>query len=120
MGSSYEWQINPFQDFLFSSIMFDNDIAKKEFEADIYVGFATIIEHFVLNKNDTQYLDFEIKNNNNYFKVVAKNAISALWISGIFPKNSKRVLETNEYMLENMKYKFNTKTNKLTYRLIKK
>jgi hypothetical protein len=120
MGRTYRWDENPFQDFLFKSLMFGADISDKDFEADIYVGFVTILEYFVPHKIDTQYLDFEIKGNDGYYKVVAKNAISALWLSGIFPKNPKQVNDTNEYVIENMKYKFNTKMNKLTYQFVKK
>jgi hypothetical protein len=102
------------------SMMHGVDLADKEYEADIYVGFMTILDYMVPDKKDTQYLDFEIKGNDGYYKVVAKNAISALWLSGIFPRNPKQVLDTNEYVIENMKYKFNTKTKKLTYQFIKK
>jgi len=119
MGSSYKWSMNPFRDFLFSSILMGTDITNKEHEADIYVGFVTILEYFVPN-NDAQYLDFEIGNKDNYFKVVAKNAITALWLSGVFPDNPKQVLETNEFIFENLKYKFNVKTKKLSYRQIRK
>ena len=120
MGSNYDWNINPFQDFLFASILHDADIADKKNEADIYVGFVTILEYFVPNKSDSQYLDFVITNRKSYFKVIAKNAITALWLSGIFPKNPKQVLNTNEFILEDIKYMFNSKTKKLTYKFIKK
>ena len=120
MGRIYKWSTNPFQDFLFRSILFDTDIADKEYEADIYVGFATILEYLIKEKRDIEYLDFEIKKKNTYFKVVAKNIITALWLSGIFPNNPKQVMETNVFMLENIKYMFNKKTKKLTYKIIKK
>jgi hypothetical protein len=120
MGKIYEFNINPFQDFLFRSLIYDTDISDKEYEADIYVGFVTILEYFILNKDDIQYLDYEIKNSCGYYKVVGKNVISALWISGIFPKNIKQVLVTNEYILNNIKYVFNSKTKKLISKSIKK
>lgn len=120
MGSSYDWGINPFQDFLFNSVIHNTDISDKELETDIYVGFATILEYFVDDERDIHYLDFEIRKKSTYFKVVAKNAITALWLSGIFPKNLRNVLETNEFVFENIKYRFNDKTKKLTYKLIKK
>ena len=120
MGSRYKFGINPFQDFLFTSILYGANIADKEFEADIYVGFVTILEYFVSDKNDVQFLDFEVEGKDGYFKVVAKNAITALWLSGIFPRNTRQVMDTNEFVMENMKYKFNVKTKKLSYRLMKK
>ena len=120
MGKIYKWNTNPFQDYLFRSILIGVDIGDKEFEADIYVAFVTILEYFLGNNKDSDHLDFEIRKKSGYFKVVAKNAITALWLSGIFPRNPKQVLNSNECVVENIKYRFNNKTKKLTYRLIKK
>jgi len=120
MGRTYEWRNNPFQDYLFYSLLNDYEITDKEYEADIYVAFVTIIDYMTQNKSDSEHLDFEIRKKDVYFKVVAKNSISALWLSGIFPKDIKQVLETNEYVLDNIRYKYNLKTKKLTQRLIKK
>ena len=120
MGRTYKWNVNPFQDFLFKSIMLGADISDKEFEADIYVSFVTMLEYIIPEKKDAELLDFEIKEKNGYFKVVLKNAVTALWLSGIFPNNPKKVVETNMFQLDNMRYRFNEKTKKLTYRLIKK
>lgn len=120
MGSIYSWNTNPFQDFLFRSLLYGTDIADKKFEADIYVGIGTILEYFVGDEKDFEILDFEIKKKNDYFRVVGKNAMSALWLSGIFPNDPKKVMETNEFVVDNMKYKYDIKSKKLTYRLIKK
>jgi len=120
MGRTYKWGINPFQDFLFKSIMYGADISSNEFEADIYVSFATMLEYMLPEKMDAELLDFEIKKKSGYFKVVPKNAVTALWLSGIFPNNPKEVVVTNIFQIENMRYRFNEKTKKLTYRLIKK
>ena len=120
MGRTYKWGTNPFQDYLFKSILLGGDIADKKYEADIYVGFVTILDYLLQNSDDSAHLDFEIKKKDSYFKVVAKNSLSALWLSGIFPKDHKKVLETNELVLNNIKYKYNPKTKKLTYRLTKK
>ena len=120
MGRTYQWRINPFQDFLFATIMNGADISDKEYEADVYVGIATILEYITKDKNDVELLDFEIKKKNDYFRVVAKNSVTALWLSGIFPKDPKKVMESNEFVYENMRYKYSLKTKKLTYRLIKK
>ena len=119
MGRTYKWKINPFQDYLFYSLLHGGDISDKKYEADIYVAFVTMLDYMVQNKIDSEHLDFEIKKKDSYFKVVAKNSLSALWLSGIFPHNHKKVLETNELVLEDIKYKYNPKTKKLTYRLIK-
>jgi len=120
MASSYIWDINPFQDFLLASIMYKSDISDKELEADIFVSFSSMLEYIIPDTNEIELLDFEIKKRNSKFTVVAKNIISALWLSGIFPENPNEVIVKNEFILENIKYKFNAKTNKLTYRKIKK
>lgn len=120
MGRIYEWGMNPFQDFLLKSIMYGADIADNEFEADIYVSFVTMLEYILPEKKNAELLDFEIKKKSDYFKVVPKNAVTALWLSGIFPNDPKKVVETNMFQIENMRYRFNEKTKKLTYRLIKK
>lgn len=120
MGSDYKWDINPFQDFLFMSIMNDINVSGKEFETEIYTAFSTILEYYVPNKFENQHLNFEVRNKKGSFKVIAQNIITALWLSGIFPENPKKVMDDNEYVIENMKYKFNLKTKKLAYQLIKK
>jgi hypothetical protein len=120
MGRTYQWRINPFQDFLFYSILYNDDITDKEIEADIYVGLATILEYITKDNKDVEFLDFEIKKKNDYFRVVAKNAITAFWLSGIFPRDTEKVMETNELVIDDIKYKYSLKTKKLTYQQIKK
>ena len=120
MGRTYKWKENPFQDYLFYSIMHDGDIADKKYEADIYSAFVSILDYMMQNKTDSHHLDFEIKKKDTYFKVVGKNMITALWLSGIFPHKPNELIESKEYVLENTKYRYNPKTKKLTQRLIKK
>lgn len=120
MGKIYENDINPFQDFLFTSMVQGVDLADKEFETDIYVGLTSILEYFVFDEYDRQYLDYEIEVNDIYYKIIAKNVITALWLSGIFPKSPNVVMNNNEYISDNIKYKFNPKTKKLTHELINK
>lgn len=123
MGKDYNWNNNPFQDFLFGSIMNGVDIADKEVETEIFMSFFTILEYYVPEKSENQHLDYDIKKRNGRFKVVANNSITALWLSGIFPENSQQVLDDNKYIDkydgETTEYKFNAKTKKLTYKSIK-
>lgn len=124
MGKEYNWNENPFQDFLFGSILNGVNISDKEVETEIFISFLTILEYYIPEKSENQHLDFEIKNKKGNFKVIAKNIITALWLSGIFPDDSQQVLDDNEYIDkydgETIKYKFNVKTKKLTYKSIKK
>jgi len=69
----------------------------------------------VLEKDSREFLDFQIKGKDGYYKVVGNNIVSALWLLGIFPPNPRQVIKTNEFVLENIKYRFNPKTKKITY-----
>lgn len=120
MGRTYQTNINPFQDFLLVCMLQDIDLVDDEHKTEIYVSLIKILELFVPNDDYMQYFDLEIRGNDGYYKVVAKNAISALWLSGIFPMSPKNVMDTNEYVFKNTKYKFNPKTNKLTSQSISK
>ena len=123
MGKEYEWDINPFQDFLFGSIMNGINITDKKFETEVYMSLFAILEYYVPYETENKHLDFEIKNKKGSFKIIGKNIITALWISGIFPNNIQQVLNENEYIDRyngvNIKYRFNVKTKKLTYKSIK-
>lgn len=120
MGKIYKWDTNPFQDYLFRIILYGADISDKKYEAEIYTSFIAVIDYLTGDRNNSQHLDFEIRKKGVYFKVVAKNAITAFWLSGIFPRDPAIVLETNEYVIDNIKYKYNRKTKKLTQKLMEK
>ena len=107
-------EVNPFQDFLLQSLMFDVDISDTTLKSDINAGFVYILQNCLENANDVVYLDFEILNENNHFKVVGKNAVSALWLSGIFPKDVDAVLRDNILISGKKSYIFNPQTNELT------
>ena len=115
MGLLYEWGMNPFQDFLFKSIIFGADIGDEENNEDIYIGFVTILEYFLDDMTNTQYLDFEIKTNGVRHRLIPNNIITALWFMMIFPVNIRNVLAKNEYVVDGIKYKYNPKTKKITY-----
>ena len=120
MASNYEWGINSFQDFLFDSIQNDIDISDDELETDIYIGLTTILEYFKNNKKYEKYLDYEIKKNDICFKIIGKNSLTALWLSGIFPLNPEEVIVGNKFEIGNRLYKFNEKTKRLTFKELKK
>ena len=120
MASDYGWGINPFQDFLFETLQSDIDISDEEMEADIYIGFTTILQYFKNNEKYENYLDYEIKKNDICFKIVANNALTALWLSGIIPINPENVIIENKFEIGDRLYRFNEKTKRLTYRELKK
>lgn len=120
MGTKYKWSDNPFQDFMLASILNGVDIAKKDYEPDIYAGLITVLNYAEVKDDCIQYMDFEIKKRSKRYKVFGKNLLSSLWLSGIFPDNPHLVAKRSEYVFENIKYIFNEKTNKLTQTIIKK
>lgn len=120
MGRTYEWGTNVFQDLLFTSLLNGGDISKEEYQGGIYSSFVSVIDHINENRLDSQYLDFEIRKKSGYFRVVAKNLISALWLSGIFPESPQKVIADNEFVLGDTRYKFKEKKRRLTYKKIKK
>ena len=119
MGSLHKWNKNPFQDFLLKSIIFDADISDKKLREDIYNAFVYFLQNVLDDENDIVHLDFKITSKNDYFKVIGNNAITAVWLSGMFPKRTEQVLKNNTFVIGKRKYTYNEKTCKLTYVLIK-
>jgi hypothetical protein len=99
--------------------MYDTNISDDEFQSEIRAAFTYLLQNILDNENDVVHLDFKIVGKDNYFKIVGKNAITAVWLSGIFPKNSNLMLKNNTFIIGNRKYNFNEKTCKLTYTIIK-
>jgi hypothetical protein len=116
MGSEYSWRKNPFQDFLLNSILEHKiDISSKKYYNSVYNGFVTILAYFLDDDTLFQHLDFDIKKKKKTYKLVANNALSALWFIGVFPKDVNNVLITNEYVNNEYKYSYNQKTKVITY-----
>jgi hypothetical protein len=110
MGSEYVDGRNPFRDFLLRSLEFG-----LELKADISSSFTYILKNVLDNPEDAVYLDFEIINIDNYFKIIGKNALSALWLSGILVDNAGIIMKNNTFVIGNRKYFYDNKTNELTY-----
>lgn len=119
MASNYEWGINPFRDFLMSSLEYDVDISDKEIETDVYIGFTTILKYFNYDEKYEKFLDYEIRKDDICFRLVPQNALTALWVSGIMPKNPDDILNNNKFEIGNREYKFNRKTKRLTFKELK-
>lgn len=119
MGSLHRWNYNPFHDFLLRSLMFDSNISGAELQSEIHAAFIYFLQNILDNENDVVHLDFKITSKDNYFKIVGKNAITAVWLSGMFPKNSDLILRNNTFVIGKRKYTYNEKTCKLTHIEIK-
>ena len=119
MGSEYIWGRNPFQDFLINSLYLNIDISNKIVKRDIDTAFKYILENLLRNEKEAVYLDFEIINNENYFRVRGKNSISALWLSGFIPNDATLIMKNNTFIIGDKKYQYNKKTKELTCTIIK-
>lgn len=118
MGNRYALGYNPFRDFLIQSILYGADLSNKEMKGDIHAAFSFILQNVLDNPNGIVYLDFDIVGDKNHIKIVGKNSISALWLSGIFPPNTDFILKNNNFKIGNRLYKYNKKTKALTYTII--
>jgi hypothetical protein len=118
MGRTYSWNKNPFRDYLLSMVLMGIDISDKQFKEEISTYFIYILENILINENDALYLDFEIINVGNHFKLSGNNAVTALWLSGIIPTNTEDAMKNNTFIVRNRKYIFNEQTKELTYSII--
>lgn len=91
------------------------DISANQNKEEITSGFIYILEYLLLNKKDAVYLDFKITKKDKHYKVVALNFISALWLSGILPRNTEFVIKNNKLELDNILYKYDKRSKKLKY-----
>jgi hypothetical protein len=119
MGNLYRFGYNPFQDFLLKSIMYGTDISDEKLKPEIQNAFQYILQNILQNGNEAVYLDFEIRKTEQHYKVVGKNAMSAVWLSGIFPMNAHLMMKNNVFKIGDRTYKYNPKTCELSYKLTK-
>ena len=120
MANKYEWDKNPISDFFLQNLINDIDISKKKNFDDIRENLSSFIEYFLEEENDIVYLDFSIKKDKfGGFNIVANNIVTALWFSGIIPRDTNDVLNKNKFEFDNKKYTFNKKTKVLTTKTIK-
>ena len=114
MGCGYIERENSIRDYLLQlvkmNINFDDNSVKEEINKTILNFLENVLEYpeYVI------HLDFEIKSDCGYVKVVGKNIISALWLSGLFPLDINSVITSNVYYDYDCKYVYNLKTNELT------
>lgn len=106
MGSEYVWGFNPMQDTLLQMIAIGVDISDKQFKKELNTIFTIILENLLKNQEDLVYLDFKIKNSDMHYQIIGNNIISALWLSGILPKNPTAVFESNECHIGDFKYTY--------------
>ena len=115
-------QVNesPIRDFFFQLMMLEYDLSEEEMINSLYSTIHYMLEQMDVGTDPMEYLDFNIKKKDmNYLKVIANNIVTALWFTGIIPLNPDSVYENNEMRYNGKLYKFNNKTKKLTWKIIK-
>ncbi len=115
MASRYKLGRNPIQDFLMQSIIHGVDLLSKKNKADIYSTIIYILQYMVENPNELIYLDFDIVGDKDNIKLVGNNAISAIWLSGIYPDDIEMILNKSRFKIGDRLYRYNKKTKTLTY-----
>lgn len=105
---------NYLHSFLVQLLILDYDFSNVE-------DIKLLITHFLYEKKlvdieNLLELDFKVESDDdgNYFRVVSNNMVTALWFSGIFPKNIVEVNKKNFYFYKNKKYVFNPQKKTLT------
>jgi hypothetical protein len=119
MGSEYVWGQNPMQDSMLQMIALGVDVSDKQFKEELNTIFSLILENFLKNREDLVYLDFKIKKTDTHYQIIGNNIVSALWLSGILPKNPQEVFECNQCYIGNSVYTFD-KRKKILIKTIKK
>ena len=107
MGSDYVWGQNPIQDTLLQMIMIGVDISDEQFKNELNTIFSLIIEIHLKNREDLVYLDFKVKKLGvGGFKLIGNNIVSAMWLSGMMPRNPQAVMDANECHIGGKTYTF--------------
>jgi hypothetical protein len=119
MGSEYVWGQNPMRDTLLQMIAIGVDVSDKQFKEELNTIFTLILENFLKNREDLVYLDFKIKKTDMHYQIIGNNIISALWLSGVLPKNPQAVLLSNQCHINDTIYSFD-KRRKILIKTIKK
>ena len=120
MASKYKWNENPINDFFLQNIMNDVDISKKKNYDNIHDGLTAFLEYFLEEENDIVYLDFSIKRDKfGSFNVVANNIVTALWFTGVIPRDTNDVLKKNKFVFDDVEYTFNKRSKLLKIKNLK-
>lgn len=119
MGNNYTWGLNPVRDTLLQMIAIGVDISDRQFKSELNTIFSLIIENHLKNREDLVYLDFKVKKTDMHFKVIGNNIVSALWLSGMMPRNPTAVYEKNECHIGGKTYTFDKKKKILISSIVK-
>lgn len=119
MAEIYEYDENIVNGLLLKALIFEEDISSKRFKSEFQDDMIDLLGYVLKNVNDIKHLDFNISNDDGYYKVTAHNILTALWFKGLFPIETKEVLMNNSFQFEDTVYRFDKQTNTFTYNTIK-
>lgn len=115
----YLYGENPIRDYFMNLMMSGADLADESMVEDVFYSIAHILQHMGVEEEDLDYLDFKIKRiKGNNYKIVPNNIVCALWLSFKFPFNIYHAYDTNKVKFDNIEYRFNKKTKKLSWQKV--
>ena len=115
MGKKYSWEVNPIRDYFIRLVDGGVDLSDKEIQKNIFNTLTNMLEYILNMPEDATYLDFNIKiNQKKYYKIIANNMLSALWLSGIFVGNIDNLIVKNKLKINKTEYSYNPQTKRLT------
>ena len=114
MGYRYIEGENPFKDVIVKSLLLEVT-NKEKISEDFYDVFEFILKNALDNEKNVVFLDYEFKNDNNQVKILANNAITSFWLSGLILDDVKladEVIEDGNY-----RYRYDSKKRCLTKKI---
>ena len=121
MANKYYYGWNTMTDFLITLIIEGLDVTNPNLKSTIEKEFGNFLQMYLINPKDVVFLDFEIveKNSETPITIIGNNILTALWLMGIIPNDSRKTLEENIFEMDGTSYFYNSKTRKLTIKKLK-
>ena len=116
MADEYVYGINPFNDVLVEMVRAGIDLKSKKTKFEINESFKYILENVLEDEKISVHLKFDIVDDNGWCKLIGKNSISALWLSGVFISDVDLILNNTRFVIGDRKYVYNKKKCELIYK----
>ena len=114
MACKYIEGENPFKDVIVKSLLLEVT-NKEKISEDFFDVFEFILKNALDNEKNVVLLDYEIEKDNNQVKILANNAITSFWLSGLILDDvdlADEVIENDDYI-----YRYNSKKRCLTKKI---
>lgn len=118
MASSYVFGDNHLRDMMISEIMIDEYEKPVDLHSSIIEKCVAMIRGIYKSVDVPEfekYIDFEfdVDKEQKSIKLIPFNIVSALWFSGVFPLDCRKVYLDNYFVKNNIYYIFDPKKKKL-------